>query len=275
MNRPGMMHAMRGRIRLRTLLFLILITLSIGPVLLLGIQLKRPAMQKELDAVHEKHLLMAQHLTEALDRYARDAVVVFRGTAAMLIAGADTGKLGELVRGLHFQHICVVDAQGRITGSVVPGGRALPATILPELRRRVIPLLKEGVVTFAPVMTGPQGQPVIYLGEKLPDGGYALAALSTDYLAELQRSISFGRAGHAAIVDQTGRILAHPNQAWRLEMKDISALDPVRRMINGETGVSVFHSPKLNQDMVAGFAVTRTSGSSSPHELHVKPALSQ
>ena len=62
---------MRKRIRLRTLLFLILTALSIGPVLLLGTQLKRPAMKRELDAVNEKHLMVAQHLTEALDRYAR------------------------------------------------------------------------------------------------------------------------------------------------------------------------------------------------------------
>lgn len=251
---------MRKRIPLRTLLFLILTTLSIGPVLLLGTQLKRPVMQRELDAVREKHLLVARHLTEAMDRYARDAIVVFKGTVAMQMAGAHTEELELLLRELHFRHICVVDAEGRITSSVVPNQTKLPGKVPPRLQRRLTPLLKEGAVTFAPVMAGPEGQPLIHMMEALPQGGYALAALKTDYLVELQKSIAFGRQGHAAIVDQTGKILAHPRESWRLDMKDISALDPVSRMMNGENGVSVFHSPALDQKIVAGFATSKYSG---------------
>jgi hypothetical protein len=36
-------------------------------------------------------------------------------------------------------------------------------------------------------------------------------------------------------------------------MKDISALAPVKRMLNKETGVSRFYSPALKGEMVAGF----------------------
>jgi diguanylate cyclase (GGDEF)-like protein/PAS domain S-box-containing protein len=154
----------------------------------------------------------------------------------------------------------VVDGDGHILSSVVSGNRTLPGSISPAVQQQVLPLLKQDSVTFAPVMGGANGDPLIFIGEKLDRDLYALGAVSTDYLVELQGSITFGRKGHAAIVDQTGKILAHPREEWRREMRDISAIDPVSRMIKGETGVAMFHSPILDQEMIAGFSASSTSG---------------
>ncbi|MFT5440925.1 MAG: signal transduction histidine kinase/CheY-like chemotaxis protein, partial [Alphaproteobacteria bacterium] len=71
----------------------------------------------------------------------------------------------------------------------------------------------------------------------------------------LGSAIAFGRKGHAAIVDHTGRVLAHPLQSWRAQMRDISMVPPVKRMLKGETGISKFYSPALKDDMIAGFTV--------------------
>ncbi len=43
-------------------------------------------------------------------------------------------------------------------------------------------------------------------------------------------------------------------------MKDISHLDPISRMIAGETGVSWFYSPAVKADMVAGFTTVPRTG---------------
>jgi len=248
------------RFRLRTLLFLILTALSTGPVLLLGTQIKYPAMERELDEVHEKHLMVAQHLTEALDRYARDVAAVFRNSVAMQRAGMANEHLRDLLGDLHFRHVCVVDSDGHILSAVVSGNLSLPGRLGPAVREKVLPLLTQDTLTFAPVMAGRGGEPTIFIGKQLDDGLYAVGAITTEYLVELQRSIAFGRKGHAAIVDQTGRVLAHPRAEWRAEMKDISGVDPVKRMIRGDTGVSVFYSPMLDQEMVAGYSAAGTSG---------------
>ena len=89
---------------------------------------------------------------------------------------------------------------------------------------------------------------------------YALGALKTEYFVKLQSAIHIGQKGHAAIVDRRGHIIAHPDPHWRAVMQDISQVEPVRRMMAGETGVLRFFSPALQADMMAGFATTPKTG---------------
>ena len=77
---------------------------------------------------------------------------------------------------------------------------------------------------------------------------------------KLAQQITFGDRGHAVIVDRDGLVLAHPKQSWRLEMKDLSGVLPVREMKAGKTGVAEFHSPALNIDMIAGYTTVKGFG---------------
>ncbi len=43
-------------------------------------------------------------------------------------------------------------------------------------------------------------------------------------------------------------------------MRDLSGLDPVARMKAGETGVSRFVSPALNQEMISAYSVVMGTG---------------
>ena len=81
----------------------------------------------------------------------------------------------------------------------------------------------------------------------------AVGVITTDYFVELGQTITFGRHGHAAIVDHTGRVLAHPLSDWRLLRRDISDLAPVTRLLNQESGISLFESPAFDGQMIAGF----------------------
>src|SRR5262249_18273726 len=62
------------------------------------------------------------------------------------------------------------------------------------------------------------------------------------------------KQGHAVIVDRHGRVIAHPNPQWQTTIRDLSALEPVRRMMNGETGVTRFFSPALREEVITGFS---------------------
>jgi signal transduction histidine kinase len=107
------------------------------------------------------------------------------------------------------------------------------------------------------VLPAPDAMPVLYLIAEIR-GLMAVGAITTEYFVKLGESISFGDRGHAAIVDHTGRILAHPLPKWRAAMKDISRIEPVKQMLAGKTGVATFYSPALKGDMVAGY--TNVSG---------------
>ena len=58
--------------RLRYLLAIAFVSIATVPLLLLGVWVEGTAMQKEVAAVSEKQLLLAENITTAFDRYAND-----------------------------------------------------------------------------------------------------------------------------------------------------------------------------------------------------------
>ena len=104
------------------------------------------------------------------------------------------------------------------------------------------------------------GDPTVFISYERPDQRLVVGALKTDYFVRLQSAISFGGGGHAAIVDRHGQVIAHPDVTWRTGMRDISAVEPVQRMLAGETGVSRFYFPATRQEMIAGFTIAPETG---------------
>jgi diguanylate cyclase (GGDEF)-like protein len=102
------------------------------------------------------------------------------------------------------------------------------------------------------------GKPTLIMAQPLLDDGGSLGAvllaeLSVDQIEKLRRNIHFGKKGHSAIVDQHGRVIAHPNPEWMRSMKDLSDWPIVQQMMSGKTGVTEFYSSFIKKDMVAGF----------------------
>ncbi|MFT5606485.1 MAG: HAMP domain-containing protein [Parvicella sp.] len=87
-----------------------------------------------------------------------------------------------------------------------------------------------------------------------------IAAIDPRQIVDVAKSISFGQGGHAAIVDHTGKLLAHPFEAWRQEMKDLSKLSVVQDMLEGKTGITTFYSPAMKADMIAGHTSVPKTG---------------
>ncbi|MCY4181108.1 MAG: hypothetical protein OXD48_12705, partial [Litoreibacter sp.] len=63
--------------RLRHYLLLAFLFVALGPLLLFRAWPHSEVLQGELDEVHERHLLLAQNLAAALERYHRDLVTTF------------------------------------------------------------------------------------------------------------------------------------------------------------------------------------------------------
>jgi diguanylate cyclase (GGDEF)-like protein/PAS domain S-box-containing protein len=247
-------------IGVRTLLFVVLAIASVAPALFLASRIGEPAMARELEAVRERHLLVARNLASILERYTSDAELVFRATTKAILAGIDHPYLSDLLVGLDFYHVCIVEPSGAVVASALPPDGKAPARIPERVLAQIGPLPPAGVVKFSSVQAGPDGVPRIFLAMRLPERDLAIAAISTDYIREIQETVSFGIGGHAAIVDQTGRVLAHPREDWRVEMKDLGGIEPVDRMLAGGSGVSMFYSPALKAEMVAGYATVKGAG---------------
>lgn len=246
--------------RLRNLLFLTLSGVAVLPVLALAGWVYLRAHDREIQIVDDTHLLLARNLGAALDRYARDLISAFDLAAETALVNGPKEQVAGLMRDLHLLHLCLARVEdGRVVRSIVSSEYPCPDSIPADRLMVFLDIARSDGATFSGVMPRANGAPTLYVLRRYGDR-LAVGAVSTRYIVERGKAIAFGDQGHAAIVDQTGRVLAHPLPGWIAEMKQIAQLDPVARMLRRETGTTVFFSPALGADMVAGYTFVPTTG---------------
>lgn len=247
------------KLGLRTLLMVIFMIVAAVPVLVLGSWIQTTAFQREMDEVSERHLLIARNVTLALERYADDAGAVPEMFGGMSKSEMPIDGLTALGRELGFVYFCTLDITGPVTNHVIMD-ETRTADLTPGQYELLWSLAVDQDIHFSGVMADGDGIPTIYIVQRIDDTRLVMGALSTDYIIEQQQSIAFGEGGHAAIVDQFGRVIAHPNPEWGRVSKDISAVSAVQAMMNRETGVTTFFSPAAQKDMVSGYSYVPFTG---------------
>ncbi|MDP6815207.1 MAG: sensor histidine kinase, partial [Alphaproteobacteria bacterium] len=255
-----------SRFKLKHVLCLCFTIVAAVPVILLGAWAQHATVEAEITAVKDKHALMARNLAEALGRYADDAATVFGIIATSDPADWPGTIPAALLRTLHFKFCLLIDPAGKVLkavgksdagGNAFAVGSSLPTGLIEVIERS---RARPETVVFSGVLPDAVDAPTIFLLRPLSADRIAVSAISTEFMVTLHQQIRFGHGGHAAIVDQHGRILAHPFQAWREQRKDISAVAPVARMIKGQSGVTTFYSPAKKADMIAGFTTVPRTG---------------
>ncbi len=251
--------------RLRSVLFFAMIFVSTVPVLILAVWQQNKSLEQEINSVKEKHLLVAGNLTAALDRYVNDAKSAFE-TVANQMQTSDVGSdFNAMLKEMGFRFICHLNNQTtyQCARCVLrcPPSTELSAHFFASLSAaRSNPQTAPDPVIISNLRKNLDGLPSFYLLKLNNDQSVTIGELDTEYPKQLQKAILFGRGGHAAIVDKSGQIIAHPLPKWVEEMKDISALPIVKKMMSGESGVTQFFSPAAKAEMVAGFNVVSASG---------------
>ncbi len=253
------------RIRLKHVLFLTFTLIASLPVLILAVWVEQSALDKEIAAVKEKHLLVAHNLTGDLTRYIIDVESSFQLIARNLVSGNKLDGVAQHLDSLFLRDICVIDNTGAIQKMVTAASHIPIMEISQETLTLLQPIMEKarlatGTVLYSDmVRTGPT-ETMFYMVEALENGLYVIGALSTNHVLEAQKKVTFGRRGHAAIVDRTGRAIAHPIPDWVNTSKDMSFLPPVQMMKQGATGVSQFFTPAMQADMVAGYTTVPRVG---------------
>jgi len=110
-------------------------------------------------------------------------------------------------------------------------------------------------INISGVLAGVQKTIVFIVSKQYKNGGFLIVSVGTEYILELQSKVAFGERGHAVIVDQFGKVIAHPVKKWHETRKDISFLPPVQKMMPGLTDVTQFYTPAMGADMIAGHTV--------------------
>ncbi len=245
--------------RLRTFLFIAFVGIAIVPVGALAAWVYFHILEREVARVDDTHLLLAKNLSSGLDQYAHDVKSTYKVVFDMALAGQDLTVIQEMMQDLNFNHLCAADLKSRkVVLEVAPTALPCPK-VVPERRfKTFMAQARTGEIVFSPVLKDPQKRPTIYLLE-VRGNLLLIGAISTNHVVEQGKSIAFGERGHAAIVDHTGRLIAHPLPKWREEIKNLAKLEPVQRMMKGETGTTRFFSPALKADMIAGYTTVPSS----------------
>jgi len=251
--------------KLRTLIFVALILVSVLPVGILAYWQYQTANDNVFSVVENQHKVIAKNLAIALERYAADLRSTFRLTSENLHHAHQVEGLQQHLSELYFEHICSIDLDGNIQryqcAMSCPQDLQFPKSVLVAITDTLRAARSNpGEIYFSPITYNPGGQPAIYLVSRMADDYIAIGEVQPDYIIDLQRGVAFGEKGHAAIVDQVGRVIAHPRKAWIKSIKDLSAISVVQKMMNGENGVTRFYSPAVKADMVAGFNVVAGPG---------------
>ncbi len=125
---------------------------------------------------------------------------------------------------------------------------------------------KINVDFLSPVFNSPFSRtPVVLLKHNILDknnkvAGTLCVEVSLGYIGSMCSKINFGVKGHCAVVDQAGHVIAHPNKEWIKEIRDLSKISIVQKMLAGKSGTTEFYSPFLKEDMVAGFSSVPSLG---------------
>lgn len=233
--------------------------------------------EREVAAVREQHATLAKQLTLHLDHYARDVEAEFRIVGQQLAVNLAKGGEGQILGALAFsplrdllwkagfRRICLVDREVTVIAD-----RCLSSPEVSNTTPIVTDVITQAtldkaennasMVAWTGVTAGTEGKPALFLVQAIGHERYVLGELGTEYFTEAQGRIRFRKTGHAAIVDATGRLLAHPKPEWVAERKDISKLKPVKAMLVGGSGTTDFFSPATQKDMMAAYDVVPFTG---------------
>jgi len=247
-------------IRIRSAFLLAFLAIGLLPVITFTWMTYQRTAAYELKEVKERNLLLAESVAESLHHYEEDVRTIVNATAASLQQNVDTKYIQRLMENLNIDDVSIVSPDyGKILFSTNRKRAKNLEFIDPKLLEKIKNTPKSSKLQFLPVQKSRTGSPTIHVIRNSGDN-FVIGCISTEYFVDMAKKVSFGRNGHAAIVDQAGNVLAHPNQAWANDIKNISEVSAVKRMMNGESGIETFYSPATKSEMVAGISSVKDTG---------------
>lgn len=250
------------------------ILVALLPISILGYYVYQSAWDDSWREIREKHQLLAQNMSEPLGMFVDDhraMLAMISETTGLLDPDSGDELTTLLTRSLRrtqgFNSLILMDMQGNVRAyadsNEIFDSESLKLFANEKCYQKV---KSSGFWAVSKMTRHPINQaPGMFMGYPVYDeqnnmSGVLLGELNLELVEHIRRKVKFGRRGHSAIVDSSGHVIAHPNSAWRAEIKDLSHLSIVQKMMAGKTGVTQFYSPFIKANMVAGFATVPQTG---------------
>lgn len=240
--------------KLRYLLIITFCFIVIIPMALFWSWPYSKALELEVKEVNEKHVVIANNLSAAFERYYQDVVGIFSIIDTQSKTQLESKEFNTLLKSYKFNQIVVIDNKGKVKNCIFTINTSCINNIDNSMLKLVKNTVNESTIKVSTVTEDIRinSGPILLVVKKTNDN-ILLAYLSTEYIVEMGKRVTFGDKGHAAVVDQAGNVLAHPLDSWIKERKSMLSIGPVENILAGKTGVETFYSPALKADMIAGY----------------------
>ncbi|MCG8547951.1 MAG: ATP-binding protein [Alphaproteobacteria bacterium] len=245
-------------IRLKYLLATAFTIVATVPIIIFGVWVERTALQNEIQTVREKHQLLAENMANVLVHYVHDiesTVVYFSGLSRRSTRDRYASKLAKR---LGFRHFWVVTSAGRVVREFRTGEKT-PYPLNGAILEALLPAASDGFI-YSSVMPDKDGKPTIFVLHKLSPRRIAIAAFHTDVIVQLQKGVSVGNRSHVTIVDGDGNVIAHRDPEVQAQMQNIGAVEPVRQIMDGNSGLTTFLAPAAQEHVISGFTTVPQTG---------------
>lgn len=253
------------------LLIVCFLFVAIVPIAILGFELYKAAWSNAWREIEEKHQLLAKNLASPISIYIQDHCTMLELLADELMDAPSAAESQQILESASkrlrgFRSLAAVDSNGNTRALVHEETRHTADKRLFADEGAYLDTTNTGHWSFSTVKPSPlDGEPTVLLANPIFDReeaqiGALIGELRLELIEALRQQIQFGEKGHSAIVDSSGRVIAHPNAQWSREMRDLSNLPIVHELMAGKSGVTEFFSPFVGKSMVAGYAAVPEVG---------------
>ena len=258
---------------IRRVLLICMAVIAIIPLVLLTLHVYKAAWENSAREIREKHQLLAENLAQPISIYVNNHLNMLNHLAHRLESNAasqSVKNIGQILESTSrdidgYLSITYIDTNGDVLAYTHKDRDAKFVKQIFVNESCYLRVRNTGKYFVSGVKPSPYtGKPTLFIGQPVRLAGrlrgVLLAELRIKLIESLRKNIKFGKKGHAAIVDQRGHVIAHPNPAWMKEMKDLSSWPIIQNMMAGKTGVTEFYSSFIKENMVAGYTAVPNIG---------------
>ncbi len=177
----------------RGILFISLFLIASIPILTFAIWVERSAVQKEIAAVTEKHLVVAKNMSAAISRYVTDVKIVVSLLEKLTTHEIEDEPISDRLDTIHIRYVATINSNDKIQSHIL--SKSLKRATLPDValmnKLRKIAVAAKGEFAISGIQKF-MGIPHFFIVRDLGQGRLLLAPVAPIYLDEIQKSIAFG-----------------------------------------------------------------------------------
>ncbi|EEE44319.1 bifunctional diguanylate cyclase/phosphodiesterase [Roseibium alexandrii] len=245
--------------KIRSYVIFCFLLAALLPTIIFSVWSYRETVARELADVQDRHLLLAKKAAATLDHYQKNLIAAVEAIGTSARSSETSGAYSRLFEQLFIACVGITDKRTGHTEYFFKTGVSGEGHIEEATLETLLGNSKPDQAVFSNILPDKEGRNRIYLVIEQPNRTL-IGVIKPDYIVELGESIVFGEKGHAAIVDSSGTVIAHPRDEWIASRKNISAVPVVAQMMAGNSGVGEFYSPAVETQMIAGFATVPGPG---------------